>query len=601
MGETTTLAEFIVRTDLTDVPEDAIEAGKAAVRDYLGVALFGSQHEVGRRIREYVDSTVPGGDATLLGGGTASLVGAAVANGTFGHAIDYDDTFESIVIHPTSPVFAATLAAAEDVDATGAEALTGYLVGVETAFRVGHATYPSHYDNGWHSTGTVGSFGAAAATASVRGLSSAETKHALGIVASCSSSLKKNFGSMTKPLHAGHAAGVGLRATLLAERGFTADDAVLEGDLGYGNVMTPSGEYDPAHIVDGLGEEWAVEDVGFKPYPSGVITHAAMDALRTLVLEHEFEPDEVEEITVTLDDAASEMLIHERPADALQAKFSIEFCLAAVLREANPGVHEFSDEYVSDPAVRESMALVERDFEPNLFGESYANYGARVVVETGDGTELVAEERHAPGTPTNPVSEARLRDKYQECATAVLSASAADSVAAAVDGLEADGALADLVTVAGRKTDESSGSADGYVHRSLADLETNAEKPGTRWEVSPQLGLSAYNFNVAVLEPGERLSQNAYHHHDRQREFYYVVSGRCRVEVADGHFDLDTDDVTVFDPGIDHLLHNPSDEPCKLVAVGSPPEGRYPVEQVQSYEELMAERYEGSETEGGEE
>jgi mannose-6-phosphate isomerase-like protein (cupin superfamily) len=133
--------------------------------------------------------------------------------------------------------------------------------------------------------------------------------------------------------------------------------------------------------------------------------------------------------------------------------------------------------------------------------------------------------------------------------------------------------------------------SDGYEHRSLRELDVNSDKPGRRWEVSPQLGIGDYNFNVAVLEPGERLSQNAYHYHDEQEEFYYVVDGRCRVEVEDGSFDAETDDVVRFDEAVPHMLHNPYDDSCKIVAIGSPPEGRRPVHQVQSYGELLADRY----------
>ncbi|WP_254546753.1 cupin domain-containing protein [Halomarina pelagica] len=132
---------------------------------------------------------------------------------------------------------------------------------------------------------------------------------------------------------------------------------------------------------------------------------------------------------------------------------------------------------------------------------------------------------------------------------------------------------------------------DGYHRVSLTDLETNPEKPGRRWEVSPALGVEDYNLNVAVLAPGERLSQNAYHYHDDQEEVYYVVDGTVRVEVEDGSFDAATDDAVRFEAGVPHLFHNPFDAPCKLVAIGSPPEGRYPVRQVRSYDDLLAERY----------
>ena len=441
MGETNALAEFVVDLNLADVPDGTVENGKRAIRDYIGVALYGSQHGVGDRIGSYVDRCLSGGGAAVLGRGTASPAGAALANGTSGHAIDYDDTFESVVIHPTSPVFPAALAGTQVTGGSGRDALTAYVVGVEAAFRTGHATYPSHYDNGWHSTGTVGTFGAASAAASALGLDMDAVEHALGIAASCSSSLKKNFGTMTKPLHAGHAAQMGVRAALLADAGFSADDAVFEGDIGYGRVMTPGGDYDSTEITADLGETWGVDDIGYKPYPSGVITHAAMDALRDVVEREGLTPEDVETVRVTLDEAADEMLIHADPDDALQAKFSIEFCLAAILREGDAGVREFSDEYVADPRTREVMALVERGFEPTIFGGEFAGYGARVTVTTTTGEQYEGIERKAPGSPDNPLSEDRLEAKFHQCAEPAIDAERSTAVADAVANLDEDGAL----------------------------------------------------------------------------------------------------------------------------------------------------------------
>jgi 2-methylcitrate dehydratase PrpD len=428
-----------------DLPEEVVARAKASVRDALGVAIYGSHHEVGELIGEYVDRAAPGGEATVLGRGTASPPGAALANGTFAHAIDYDDTFESMVLHPSAPVLPAALAAAESTGASGRELLTGYVLGVEAAFRVGHSVYPSHYEHGWHHTGTVGCFGAATAAASVLDLPERETRHAFGIVASGSSSLKKNFGSMTKPLHPGHAAQVGLRAAMLADAGFTGDREVLDGEMGYGVVMSPDGSYDPTVVEEGR-ETWGVLDTGFKPYPSGVISHAAMEATRRLVVEHDLAPADVERVGVTLDEAASEMLIHARPEDELQAKFSIEFCLAAVLRERDVGVREFTDEYVTAPETRAAMETVEPAFETNLFGDEFAGYGARVRVETVDGAAYEAEERRAPGSPTNPLPDARWEAKFDDCVAPVLDASARDAILDAVDRLEEPGALDRLVT-----------------------------------------------------------------------------------------------------------------------------------------------------------
>ena len=444
MAETATLAEYTVSTTFDEIPTEAVDHAKRAIRDYLGVAVYGSHHEVGDQIMGYVDRCMSGDEATVIGRETASPTGAALANGVFGHAIDFDDTFESIVIHPTSPVFGATLAAGELADASGEELITAYVVGCEAAYRVGHSTYPNHYQNGWHSTGTVGSFGSTAAAAHLLGLSVDETANAFGTVASASSALKKNFGTMTKPLHAGHAAETGVRAALLAENGFTADEEILEGKIGYGEVMTTDGSYDPEVITEGLGEEWAVLDLGFKPHPSGVITHAAMDAMRTLVIDHDLTPDSVDSVTVALDDAASEMLHHANPDDALQAKFSIEFCLAAILREQKAGIHEFTDEYVAQPETAAVIDKIDRAFEENLFDAHYASYGARVTVETTDGETLVKEVKHHPGSPNNPVSEERLRAKFDECVLTVLDDDGTEQLAETIDSLE-DASVDDLV------------------------------------------------------------------------------------------------------------------------------------------------------------
>ncbi len=445
MDATETLAAFVDETTLSDVPSDAQEKAKEAITDLVGVAIYGSHHEVGDKITAFVETDAPGDTATMFARGSASSTGAALANGTYGHAVDYDDTFESIVIHPTSPVFSAALAAAEDADGTGEDVLTSYLIGIEIAYRTGHSTYPSHYENGWHSTGTVGTFGATAAAASVMDLEPDEIEHAFGIAASMSSALKKNFGTMTKPLHSGHAAQMGVRSAKLASSGFTADTSVFSGEIGYGNVMTIGDTYDPEELTAELGETWAVMDLGYKPYPSGVITHAAMEAFRDIVLQNDLEPENVDEIVVSLDDAASEMLHHENPETGLEAKFSIEFCLAAVLLEDDPGIHEFTDEFVTDSETREQTAKVERDFKENLFGGNFANYAARVSAETTDGETYTAEMKHAPGHPTNPLSEERLRAKFDECTRDVLPDSEAEAAYEAIWALDEDGSLEQLV------------------------------------------------------------------------------------------------------------------------------------------------------------
>lgn len=422
MGCTRRLAKFVASCEFGDLPPDVRDRSQTLILDVLGVALYGSREPIGEQISSYVNLTAPGEGATVIGTGTASPTGAALANGVFAHATDYDDTFESVILHPSASVLPAALAAAEYVDATGRELLAGYVAGVDAAYRLGRAVFPSHYDHGWHATGTVGSFGAAAAAASVVGQSAREVQQSFGVVASSTSSLLKNAGSMTKPLHAGHAAQMGVQATLLVEEGFTATDDILDGPRGYGAVMTPGGGFDPELVSVTAGEEWGIRDVGVKPYPSGRITHAGMEALRTLMLEDDLVADEVARVTVTLDAAAEKILTYEEPDNQFEAKASIEFPHAAILRERDAGVRLFTDEYITAAETREQMAKIERAFEEDLFDDGYAGYGARITVETTSGRQLTTEKKHAIGSPANPLSDDRLREKFDECASRALDA-----------------------------------------------------------------------------------------------------------------------------------------------------------------------------------
>jgi len=447
MDETATLAELVKETDLDDVSPEAVAHAKRSIRDFVGVAMYGSQHEVGSTLMSYVDEFASAGDAVVFGHGTSDAPHAALANGTFGHAVDFDDTFESVVIHPSGSAFPAALAAADRDDKSGRDVLTGYIVGLEAAYRIGRSVSPSHWTKGWHSTGSVGVFGATAAASSVLDLSVEAIQRAFGIAGSSASGMQKNAGTMTKPLHAGHAATMGIRAALLSQKGFTSNPSILGGENGYGTLYTSEDGYSPYHITNPDHHGWAVLDNGFKPYPSGVVTHAPMEALRNIVSEHELTPEDVESVTVTMDRTVSEKLDSKEPRDGLSAKFSYEFCLAAVLREQTPGVHEFTDEYVRESDTRAAMEKIERDPVDNLFAESTeaeASYGARVKVRTKAGHEHVEEVRTAPGGPSNPLSDERLREKFTECVETVLNTEDTSHLWEIIGEMEEPGTLTEL-------------------------------------------------------------------------------------------------------------------------------------------------------------
>lgn len=442
MDETAHLAGHVAGTSFDDVPDDAVDRSKTAVRDVVGLALHGSGHQTGVLVADHLAAL--GGDetATVAGGGTTDPVRAAFANGAFAHVLNYDDTFESVVVHPSITAFPAALAAAEAAEGTGRDLLGGYLVGLDASYRVGRAVAPTHWLRGWHATATVGVFGACAAAASVLGLDADATRRAFGVAASFASGLKRNIGTQTNPIHCGHAAGKGVEAALLAREGAGADGSILGGEYGFGDLATGGEGYDPTAITD-PDVAWAVRDLAFKPYPSGVVTHSAMEALRAVVGREDLAPGDVDRITATVDEGVMDTIDQHDPQTATEATVSYEFCLAAVLRERDPGLREFTDAYVRAPATRAAMAKVRLDPRPDPFGErtAEASYGARVAVETTDGRTLTETVLETPGGPSNPLSAERLRAKFDACAGTVLDDDGVDEVADAISRLDADGGL----------------------------------------------------------------------------------------------------------------------------------------------------------------
>lgn len=413
MNETNRLAAFIAETDFEAVPDATVEQATRCIRDGVGVSLAAASLDIGDPITEYVQMVTPGAAATIIGGGTASVEGAALANGFLCHALDWDDVTAEQYTHLTTGTLPAVLAAAESVDATGPEFLCGYLVGTQVHYRIAAAVNPSHYMHGWHTTGTAGTFGAAAAVASICDLSRREIVHALGLAGSCSSALRKQFGSMAKPYHAGHSAQLGLRAALLARAGFTADDAIFEGRLGYGTVMTP-GEYRPAELLEPLADGWDIHDVGFKPFPGETIAHGAERAIASRIEREGIGPADIATIRVTLDDIGHELFLHEQPTNAFQSLYSIEFPLAAMVLAGEHGIDQFDDEFVRHPETQSLMARVERDF--GFEDDDYDWSSARVTIETTAGSTFVEEERYTP----KAIEESELAAKFRETAGAVL-------------------------------------------------------------------------------------------------------------------------------------------------------------------------------------
>jgi 2-methylcitrate dehydratase PrpD len=430
-GITSAVADFITRAKSEPFPDRAVVEAKRCLIDGFGVILAGATVEGSRIVRDYVSAAGAAGGSTILGPArlSAAAAHAALANAASGHAMDYDDTQLSttpdrifgLLTHPTVPVLAASLAIGERLGVSGATFLDAFLVGFEVECKIAEAINPSHYQRGFHSTGTIGTFGAAASAAWLLKLTRAQSAHALGIAASMSSGIRVNFGSMTKPLHAGRAAENGVTAAELASRGFTAGDDALDGEWGFFQVL--GGGADAPRIVAALGQPFSIVDPGvsFKPYPCGSLGHPTMDAMLKLVTERDVKPEQVAKVRVRAGSNILNPLRYKTAKTELEAKFCLPFMMASIVLRRRAGIREFTDEFVSSAPVQAMMRRVETVFDQAIEARGFDKMRSIVEVDVVDGRTLTqaADERYR-GSPDHPFTRADLHAKFTDCASLVL-------------------------------------------------------------------------------------------------------------------------------------------------------------------------------------
>jgi 2-methylcitrate dehydratase PrpD len=407
------LGEFVV----SSAPPAAARArAAAAVLDTIGVTLAGASEPAAQIVRKTI--AADGGGASIVIGTreTASAPNAALANGTAAHALDFDDMCFISLAHPSAPLVAGALAAAELVGASGASVVDAYVVGFEVEARLGIAMNPRHYERGWHCTSTLGTVGTAAAASRVLRLDVVRAAHALAIAASAASGLKENFGTMVKPLHAGLAARSGLLAALLAKNGMTASEAAIDGSQGFLAAMDSRLPTVDDQVAD-LGSRWEIIDTGItvKLYPSCAATHPTLDALLALRRREGFAASDVDQVEVFVDSITPTVLIHERPGSPLEAKFSMPFCAAAAIVDGHVGIETF-EAALSAPAIVSMMPRIVMRADPALDGIGAPLTQARVRVRLRDGRVLEARADGARGYPERPASDEELSAKFLSCA-----------------------------------------------------------------------------------------------------------------------------------------------------------------------------------------
>ena len=349
---------------------------------------------------------------------------AAFANGVSIHADDYDDTQLAIakdrvyglLTHPTAPALPPVLALAERDRRSGRDLLTAYQVGVEVECKIAEAIFPRHYQHGFHSTATCGAIGAAAAAAKLLSLDRDATRRALSLGATQAGGLRENFGTMTKPFHAGRAAESGVVAAELAALGFTASPNGLEGERGF--FRAAGGGYSVEMIDGKLGNPWtfAFPGVSIKPHPSGSLTHPGMAVMLDLIQRHDLRPERVKRVSVGTNHNMPNALIHHRPRTELQAKFSMEFCMAILLLEREAGLAQFTDEVVNRLDVQALVQKIDFGVHPDAEAAGFDKMTTILEVELDDGTVLKGSADFGKGSPVNPMSDAELSDKFRQCA-----------------------------------------------------------------------------------------------------------------------------------------------------------------------------------------
>lgn len=424
---TSKISQFVDETTVKNIPEGALKQACLAITDFIGVSLLGSRDELSKIIVGYVREMGGSPQASIIGSNLKTSPRlAALANGTMGHAQDYDDIGLSIGGHPSVAIVPAILAVGETMGASGKDIIAAYVVGYEAVSCIAVPLTQSHYVQGWHTTGTFGALGAVAAvTWLLKHAGVRQIKMALGIAVSLAGGVRQNFGTMTKPLHAGEAAANGVEASILAQKGFTANEAIIEAPLGFAKVFGYNKEVDWTKASENLGETFAITTVKgglwFKAYPSCGSTHCAIDAALYIKRKYKVNVDDVVEVELGSHSLAKQILVYHRPNTGLEGKFSLEYTTARALISGKVLLEHFTDSAVNEDRVKsliEKMKWVEKYPSP-VFSEQGVGTSS-VTVKLKDGREFSKEVTFSKGMTQNPLSLDELKSKYKDCASAVL-------------------------------------------------------------------------------------------------------------------------------------------------------------------------------------
>ncbi|MEM3484389.1 MAG: MmgE/PrpD family protein [Candidatus Bathyarchaeia archaeon] len=435
------ICKFIAEMKFQDLPQESTETIKRAILDCLGVAIAGSSEICSKILEEYVAAEKASPDCSIIGGGfkTSDSL-AAWVNGTKAHALDYDDV--CLPVHPTAAILPAVLALSEKYNFSGKDLMLAYLCGFEVELALAELAL-SHVEKGWHVTSTFGTVGATVGCCKLLRMKEVEIRNAIGIAASLCSGLRKNFGTMTKPMHAGNAARNGVIAARLASAGWTADQDIFEGNLGFFGVFGQTSNY-PKDL--GLKRELRLlsRGIAIKPYPSCAATHAGIEAAIDLRRNFAFKVDDIAQVFCATSSGIPNILIHHRPKTPLEAKFSLEFCVAVALVEGKVGVEHFTERELNNPTIRDIMDRVTY-VHPESMGKSPMDLATEVKIKLVSGIEYSKMVNTPKGDPRNPLSWDEVVDKFRNCTREILARGEMERAIEIVSHLEKVNTVSDLM------------------------------------------------------------------------------------------------------------------------------------------------------------
>ena len=423
------LAKFVTETSPDAIPTECYREALRASFDCVGVAVAGAAQPHGKMIVDFVDAQGGSNTCTIIGNKQrTSTYLAALANGTLGHALDYDDM--GGFGHPSVALVPTALAIGEELGCSGRDVLAAYVIGFEVAVHLNRGVENVQGLTGFHSTATFGTIAATAVAARLMGLTTQQTIMAFGLAASMPSGILQNFGTHTKPLHAGLSCRSGVMAAWLAKQGWLATDSFIDSKVGWAHAYIGEGKYDPEAMTADLGKVWTSKDtIVIKKYPCCGSNHGALDSLLALLKEHNVSLDDIVRVDVDKVPAISHVLLHPNPKYGFQGKFSLHYNIATALVDKKIDIGSFTDEKLNRSEYRvareKTHVNVMSNWDPDYeHGPTYNP--VTITLKNGERLTKRTNRRTMHGAPADPLSEKELKDKFRYCASQRLPAGQVD-------------------------------------------------------------------------------------------------------------------------------------------------------------------------------